>query len=78
MEFGIALILLYVMRSVIGSILILWVVKYMDSHPPRNRTSYRIWKYDEKNRKWCMKYYWLIGLLFFLAQVIVAYLWMAI
>jgi|TARA_Y100000294_G_scaffold164234_1_gene170821 hypothetical protein len=74
MEINMGLIILFAFRSLLVSLVIYYAGNYIDSHPPKNKFLFRIWKRDTKVRKLCIKYFWQIGVLFFLIQIIFTYL----
>ncbi len=62
---------LALVRGILVVVVLFFVPKLFDSYLPKNSFLYRIWQKDEKARKFISKYYWAIGLLVFLVNIMI-------
>jgi len=64
-------LILAVARGVLAIIVVFLVARFYDKYLRKRSFLYRQWHSNEKFRKFLLNYYWLIGLLVFLINILI-------
>jgi len=66
-------LILAVVRGILVTAVVYLVSRFFDTLLPKNSFFYRAWEKEEKTRKFVKKYYWLIGVLVFVINILILY-----
>jgi uncharacterized membrane protein len=63
--------ILALVRGILATVVVFLMARFYNNYLPKNTWLYRVWEKDGKNREFITKYYWLIGLIVFVANVLI-------
>ena len=63
--------ILALVRGILATVVVFLMARFYNNYLPKNTWLYRAWEKDGKNREFITKYYWLIGLIVFVANVLI-------
>jgi hypothetical protein len=62
---------LAIIRGVLVTIVVFLITRIYNNYLPKKSFFYKIWHKEEKHRNFLTKYFWLVGLLVFLINVLI-------
>ncbi|MBT4849326.1 hypothetical protein HON36_00545 [Candidatus Parcubacteria bacterium] len=62
---------LAIIRGVLVTIVVFLITRIYNNYLPKKSFLYKIWHKEEKHRNFLTKYFWLVGLLVFLINVLI-------
>ena len=71
MELDIAKIVFFAGHSILFSLMVWYIAKFVEGHPDFLNVN---WKKGHKLRLFMIKYYWIIGIIVFLILILLSYL----
>ncbi|MFC2162255.1 hypothetical protein ACFLRF_01110 [Candidatus Altiarchaeota archaeon] len=67
--------ILAVIRTLIIYLGLRYWFNFIETHPPRNKLLYWVWEKDAKGRRYCIRHYKGISIIFFTTHMLIGYFW---
>ena len=66
--------ILAVVRGILVTIVVFLMTRFYNNYLPKSSSLYRMWENGKKTRIFLTKYYWLVGLLDFVINILILFL----